>query len=226
MNQSEWWFRISVDAQSAATLRYSSAKSRQRSARYSGSDMIPPKTRRCPTPRRSGRGSRWCGRNEESLSDKFLFPGPPIKRLRVIPGLRSHVREWFLGSCHMLASERSGSSTIETPGEISKRRRRPEGARRLIERRASSRPARSPMSGSRPRNRPPPPFGAGQLPSDRWANDDPSLPQTARSRPHRMAGIRSIGETTTAPARVAPEREDGLPEPPRGAGGNGPGSLA
>ena len=74
----------------------------------------------------------------------------------------------------MFASERSGSSTIETQGKSPS----VGGGRRAQ---------------SRPRNRPPPPFGAGQLPSDRWANDDPSLPQTARSRPHRMAGIRSIG---------------------------------
>jgi len=73
VNQSEWWFRISVDAQSAATLRYSSAKSRQRSARYSGSDMIPPKDKTVPDSAEVGARSRWSGRNEESLSDKFLF---------------------------------------------------------------------------------------------------------------------------------------------------------
>jgi len=90
----------------------------------------------------------------------------------------------------MFASERSGSSTIETQGKSPS----VGGGRRAQ---------------SRPRNRPPPPFGAGQLPSDRWANDDPSLPQTARSRPHRMAGYSFDWGRSTPPARVAPERVDG-----------------
>ena len=159
MNQSEWWFRISVDAQSAATLRYSSAKSRQRSARYSGSDMIPPKDKTVPDSAEVGARKPLVRPQRGKSVGQVLVPGLSYQTFAS--------DSWAPVTC-------SRVSDPVHPGEISKRRRGPEGT-------ITPKKPVSPTVRGRP-------IGKRSV-----GNDDPSLPQTARSRPHRMAGIRSIG---------------------------------
>jgi hypothetical protein len=70
--------------------------------------MIPPKDKTVPDSAEVGARKPLVRPQRGKSVGQVLVPGSPIKRLRVIPGLRSHVREGFLGSCHMFASERSG----------------------------------------------------------------------------------------------------------------------
>jgi hypothetical protein len=71
----------------AARWRHPPARSRQRSARYIGSDMTPPKEKTVSD------GSLYLCPQTRKVRRTVLVPGPHITRSRVIPGIRSPVRE-------------------------------------------------------------------------------------------------------------------------------------
>jgi hypothetical protein len=55
--------------------------------------MIPPKDKTVPDSAEVGARQPLVRPQQRKSVGQVLVPGPPIKRLRVIPGLRSHVRE-------------------------------------------------------------------------------------------------------------------------------------